>query len=55
MNDVAQKPDAASTRRKLALPRWLLLLLSLTVWPLLVFFFHGVLPWAISQMAGRFG
>ena len=55
MNGVAQKPDAASTRRKLTLPRWLALLLAVTVWPLLVVLFHGVLPWAISRMARRFG
>jgi protein-S-isoprenylcysteine O-methyltransferase Ste14 len=55
MNDVTQKPDAASTWRKLTLPRWLLLLLSVMVWPLLVILFHGVLPWVISRLARRFG
>jgi protein-S-isoprenylcysteine O-methyltransferase Ste14 len=55
MNGVAQRPDTASTRRKLTLPRWLLLLLAVTVWPLLVFLFHGLLPWGLSGMARRFG
>ena len=55
MNGVTQKPDAASTRRKLMLPRWLVLLFLVTAWPLLVILFHGVLPWAISRLARRFG
>jgi protein-S-isoprenylcysteine O-methyltransferase Ste14 len=55
MNGVAQRPDTASTRGKLALPRWLLLLLAMTVWPLLVFLFHGLLPWVLSGMARRVG
>jgi protein-S-isoprenylcysteine O-methyltransferase Ste14 len=55
MNGGAQKPDAATTRRKLTLPRWLMLLLAVTVWPLLVILFHGVLPWAISRMGRRLG
>ena len=55
MNGVAQRPDTASTRRKLTLPRWLLLLLSVTLWPLLVFLFHGCLPWVLSGMARRVG
>jgi len=55
MNGGAQRPDTASTRRKLTLPRWLLLLLAVTVWPLLVFLFHGCLPWVLSGMARRVG
>ena len=55
MKNVERSPDAGTTRHKLTLPRWLLLLLSVTVWPLLVILFHGVLPWAISRVAGRFG
>ena len=55
MNGVAQKPDTASTSRKLTLPRWLVLLLVVTVWPLLVILFHGVLPWFLSQMVARVG
>src|SRR5262245_53236659 len=43
------------TRGKLALPRWLLLLFSVTVWPLLVYLFHGLLPWILSRMARRVG
>jgi hypothetical protein len=55
MNGVAQKPDTASTRRKLILPRWVLLLLVMIVWPLLVFLFHGLLPWVLSGTARRLG
>ena len=55
MKDVERSPDAGTTRRKLTLPRWLVLLLPTTVWPILVILFHGVLPWAISRMARRFG
>jgi protein-S-isoprenylcysteine O-methyltransferase Ste14 len=43
------------TRSKLALPRWLVLLLAVTVWPLLLFLFHGFLPWVLSGMARRVG
>ena len=55
MNGVAQKPNSAPTRRKLTLPSWLLLLLSMTVWPLLAILFHGLLPWIISGVASRIG
>ena len=55
MNGGAQRPDTASTRRKLTLPRWLLLLLLVTVWPLLAFLFHGLLPWVLSGTARRVG
>lgn len=55
MKDPKQRPDNGSTRRKLALPRWFLLLLSVTVWPLLIFLFHAVLPWALSRIPRRFG
>lgn len=55
MQDSKQGRDTAATRRKPALPRWFLLLLSMTVWPLLIFLCHGVLPWALSGMARRFG
>ena len=55
MKDQKKRPDNGSTRRKLALPRWFLLLLSVTVWPLLIFLFHAVLPWVVSGMARRFG
>jgi protein-S-isoprenylcysteine O-methyltransferase Ste14 len=55
MNGVAQRADTASTRRKFVLPRWLLLLLTMAVWPLLVFLFHGLLPWVLSGMARRVG
>jgi protein-S-isoprenylcysteine O-methyltransferase Ste14 len=54
MNGVAQ-PAASSTPRKLSLPRWLLLLLSVTVWPLLIVLFHGLLPWTLSKTARRVG
>src|SRR5687768_3999651 len=50
MNGGAQRPDTASTRRKLTLPRWLLLLLVMSVWPLLAFLFHGLLPCVLSGM-----
>ena len=55
MNGGAQRPDTASTRRKLTLPRWLLLLLVMTVWPLLAFLFHGLLPCVLSGMARHVG
>lgn len=55
MKSAERSPDTGTTRRKLALPRWFLLLLSVTVWPLLIFLFHALLPWAIAGMAGRFG
>src|SRR5678815_436341 len=55
MNGVAQRPDATSTRRKLTLPRWVVLLLARTLWPLLVFLFHGLLPWVLSGMTRRVG
>jgi len=43
MKAAEQSPEFKTTPRKLALPRWLLLLLSVTVWPFLVVLFHGVL------------
>ena len=46
---------SGGTRGKLALPRWLLLLLLVTVWPLLAFLFHGLLPCVLSGMARRVG
>jgi protein-S-isoprenylcysteine O-methyltransferase Ste14 len=55
MKDPKRRPDTASTRRTLALPRWFVLLLSVTIWPLLILLFHGVLPWVVSGMARRFG
>ena len=55
MNGGAQRPETASTRRKLTLPRWLLLLLVMTVWPLLAFLFHGLLPCVLSGMARHVG
>jgi protein-S-isoprenylcysteine O-methyltransferase Ste14 len=45
----------ASARTQLTLSRWLALLLSVMVWPVLVILFHGMLPWAMSRMARRFG
>lgn len=55
MKDAERSLGPGTSRRKLALPRWFLLLLSVTVWPLLIFLFHGVLPWAVSGKARRFG
>ena len=55
MSDAERSSHPGTARRKLALPRWFLLLLSVTVWPLLIFLFHAVLPWAIAGMARRFG
>jgi len=46
---------SSRTRGKLTLPRWFVLLLSVTVWPFLVVLFHGVLPWAISRMDRHLG
>lgn len=46
---------ARRARDKLLLPRWLVLLLPLTVWPILVFLFHGILPWALSKVVTRVG
>jgi protein-S-isoprenylcysteine O-methyltransferase Ste14 len=43
------------TRARLVLPRWLVLLLAMTLWPLLVFLFHGLLPWVLSGMTRRVG
>jgi len=55
VKDVGQDAPTATTPRKPTLPRWCVLLLAVTVWPLLIFLFHGVLPWAISRMASNFG
>jgi protein-S-isoprenylcysteine O-methyltransferase Ste14 len=55
MNGITQEPDAALTRRKRTLPRWLMLLGAVIIWPLLVILCHGVLQWAISRIARRFG
>lgn len=44
-----------SNRTRLALPRWLVQLSSVTIWPLLVILFHGLLPWIISRVASRVG
>ncbi len=55
MTEAERSATGATMQRKLALPRWLLLLLAVTVWPLLVFLIQGVLPWAVSRMARRFG
>jgi protein-S-isoprenylcysteine O-methyltransferase Ste14 len=55
MTNAERNSLAGTIRRKPALPRWLMLLFSVIVWPLLVTLFHGVLPWAISRMGRRFG
>jgi len=51
----AKHAHSGRTRGKLMLPRWLMLLLTVTVWPLLVFLFHGLLPWFLSGMTRRVG
>lgn len=51
----ANDAHSGPTRGKPTVPRWLLLLLSVTVWPVLVFLFHGFLPWVLSGMARRVG
>jgi protein-S-isoprenylcysteine O-methyltransferase Ste14 len=39
----------------MTLPRWLLLVLSVTLWPSLIVSFHGFLPWVISKRVPRLG
>jgi protein-S-isoprenylcysteine O-methyltransferase Ste14 len=51
----ANHVHSGRTRGNLTVPRWLLLLLAVTVWPLLVCLFHGLLPWVLSGMARRVG
>lgn len=55
MTDADRSPLRETGRRKLTLPRWLVLLLAVTVWPLLGLLGHAAMPWAISRMAGRYG
>ena len=47
-------PDQNSTRGR-GIPRWVLVLLSLFVWLVGVPLAHGVLPWALSWLAPRYG
>ena len=49
------KQVESSSRTRLALPRWLVLLSAVIIWPLLVILFHGLLPWIISGVASRVG
>jgi hypothetical protein len=47
-------PDRNSTRGR-GIPRWVLVILSLFVWLVGVSLAHGVLPWALSWLAPRYG
>ncbi len=55
MTTVKLDSESRKARRKLTWPRWLLWLLAVTVWPLLILLFHGVLPGMVSRMAARMG
>ena len=47
-------PDRNSTRGR-GIPRWVFVLLGLFVWLVGVPLAHGILPWALSRLAPRFG
>jgi len=47
-------PDRNSTRGR-GIPRWVFVLLGLFVWLVGVPLAHGVLPWALSWLAPRYG
>src|SRR5690242_11001742 len=55
MKPVEPGPDGESIRGKLTLPRWILLLLSVTLWPTLIIFAHAFLPSVLSRQAVRRG
>ena len=47
-------PDRNSTRGR-GIPRWVLLLLGLFGWLVGMPLAHGILPWALSWLAPRYG
>ena len=47
-------PDRNSTRGR-GIPRWVFVLLGLLVWSVGVPLAHGILPWALSWLAPRYG
>src|SRR5262249_54042623 len=50
----ATTPDRISTRGR-GIPRWVFVLLGLFVWLVGVPLAHGILPWALSWLAPRYG